>query len=235
MKVSSFGVIILSLMALSLSACNSHKEEQHHEAHKIVATNPQARDVTLLQTYVCQIHSQRHIKVRVLEMGYLEAISVKEGQRVKEGELLFQVKPILYQSKLDAEKAEAQLAELQLKYTKKLCQDNVVSENEVSLRAAELAKADAKVRLAKAELGFATVTAPFDGIVDRLQQQQGSLVQEGEILTTLSDNSVMWVYFNVPEARYLEYMTELKQHKDELKVELQLANGNMFEQIGKSA
>ncbi len=233
MKASTCGVVILVLMAPLFSACSAHKEEQHHEAHKIVATNPQSRDVTLLQTYVCQIHSQRHIKLRVLEMGYLEAITVKEGQRVKEGELLFQVKPILYQSKLDAEKAEAQLAELQLKYTKQLCQDNVVSENEVSLRAAELAKADAKVRLAKAELGFATVTAPFDGIVDRLQQQQGSLVQEGEILTTLSDNSVMWVYFNVPEARYLEYMTELKEHKDELKIELQLANGEKFGQPGK--
>ena len=48
-------------------------------------------------------------------------------------------------------------------------------------------------------MDFATVKAPFDGIVDRLHHQQGSLVEEGEILTTLSDNSVMWVYFNVPE------------------------------------
>ncbi len=40
-----------------------HKEEQHHEAHKILATNPESKDVTLTQYYVCQIHSQRHIKV----------------------------------------------------------------------------------------------------------------------------------------------------------------------------
>ena len=233
MKVSPFVGLMLALVPLSLTACSKHKEEAHHEAHKIVATNPQLRDVTLVQSYVCQIHSQRHIKVRALEMGYLEAITVKEGQQVKEGDLLFKVRPILYQSKLDAEKAEAQLAALQLKYTKKLAEDNVVSENEVNLRAAELAKADAKVRLAGAELDFATVKAPFDGIVDRLQQQQGSLVQEGEILTTMSDNSTMWVYFNVPEARYLEYMTELQQHKDDLKVELVLANGNKFVHEGK--
>jgi membrane fusion protein (multidrug efflux system) len=80
-------------------------------------------------------------------------------------------------------------------------------------------------------LGFASVKAPFDGIVDRLLQQQGSLVQEGEILTTLSDNSVMWVYFNMPEARYLEYMTELSKH-DDLKIELELATGEKFPQIG---
>ena len=94
-------------------------------------------------------------------------------------------------------------------------------------------KAKAKAELAQAELNFATVKAPFDGIVDRLHQQQGSLVKEGEILTTLSDNSVMWVYFNVPEARYLEYMANLKQDKEDLQIELMLANGNKFEQIGK--
>ena len=59
------------------------------------------------------------------------------------------------------------------------------------------------------------------------------MVQEGEVLTTLSDNSLMWVYFNVPEARYLEYMADLKKHQEDLKIELMLANGNKFEQIGK--
>ena len=46
------------------------------------------------------------------------------------------------------------------------------------------------------------------GIVGRLHKQLGSLVKEGDILTTLSDNSVMWVYFNVPEKQYLEYMAD---------------------------
>ena len=50
----------------------------------------------------------------------------------------------------------------------------------------------------------------------------------------MSDNSLMWVYFNVPEARYLEYMSaNLDQHKDDLKIELVLANGNKFDQPGK--
>ena len=109
----------------------------------------------------------------------------------------------------------------------------MVSQNEVALLEAKLAKAQAKADLAEAELNFATVKAPFDGIVDRLHQQQGSLVKEGDILTTLSDNSVMWVYFNVPEARYLEYMADLKQHKEDLKIELMLANGSKFPQTGK--
>ena len=109
----------------------------------------------------------------------------------------------------------------------------MVSQNEVALFEAKLAKAKAKAKLAEAELNFTTVRAPFDGIVDRLHEQQGSLIKEGDILTTLSDNSVMWVYFNVPEARYLEYMAGLGQDKEDRKIELVLANGSKFPQTGK--
>ncbi len=232
MKVSPVLAAFLALISLSVPACSKH-EEEHHEAHKITATTPESKAVTLTQQYVCQIHSQRHIKVRALEMGYLEAITIKEGQKVKAGDVLFKVIPILYQKKADAELAEAKLAQLEYNYTKSLREKQVVSENEVLLLEAKLAKAEAKADLAKAELNFATVKAPFDGIVDRLHCQQGSLVEEGEVLSTLSDNSVMWVYFNVPEARYLEYMTNLKKNKEELKIELMLANGSKFDQIGK--
>lgn len=232
MNVSTRLSLLLSMMLFAIPACNTHREEHVHEAHKITATTPQMQAITLTQPYVCQIHSQRHIKVRALEMGYLEAIQIKEGQTVKQDDLLFQVRPIIYEAKRDAENAEAELAQLEFNYTQKLYAKNVVSENEVKLLEAKLIKARAKAKLAQAELDFASVRAPFDGIVDRLYHQQGSLVQEGEILTTLSDNSVMWVYFNVPEARYLEYMTNLK-HQEDLKIELMLANGNKFEHIGK--
>src|SRR5262249_28253908 len=73
----------------------------------------------------------------------------------------------------------------------------------------------------------------FDGIVDRLHEQLGSLIKEGDILTTLSDNSVMWVYFNVPEADYLEYMADLDENKAERQIELELAGGVKFKQVGK--
>ena len=233
MNFSTTLAIVFALTSFSLSACNTHKEEHHHEAHKILATSPESRPVTLTQQYVSQIHSYRHIDIRALERGFLEEIQVKEGQLVKEGDTLYQVVPILYQAKLDAELAEAQLAQLEYNYTKKLFDDKVVSRNEVALLEAKLMKAKAKVKLAGAELDFTTLKAPFGGIVDHQHYQQGSLIAEGDILTTLSDNSVMWVYFNVPEARYLEYMTELSQHKDDLKIELMLANGKKFSQTGK--
>ena len=109
----------------------------------------------------------------------------------------------------------------------------MVSQNEVLLFKAKLDRAKAKADLAQAELNFTDVTAPFDGIVDRLHEREGSLIKERDILTTLSDNSVMWVYFNVPEAQYLEYMASLKQDNEDHKIELVLANGNKFPQSGK--
>jgi membrane fusion protein, multidrug efflux system len=233
MKVSPVVAMMLALGSLSLSACNLHKEEQHEAAHKIIATNPQLKAVTITQQYVCQIHSQRHIEVRALEQGYLEKISVKEGQLVKAGDVLFSVIPVLYQTKFDAERAEAKLAQLELNYTKTLHEKNVVSKNEVALQEAKLTKAEARAQQAAAELNFTKIIAPYDGIIDRLHYQQGSLVEEGAILTTLSDNGTMWVYFNVPEKAYLEYMVHRKQHEAEDKIELLLANQDKYPYPGK--
>jgi membrane fusion protein (multidrug efflux system) len=224
----------MALISLSLPACSrTHADQTELEDHKIVVTSPKAKDVIITEQYVCQIHSQRHIKVCALENGYLEEIRVKEGQAVKKGDLMFKIVPTLYQARLDAELAEAKLAELELGNTNRLLKDNVVSKNELALYQAKLDKARAKAKLAQAELNFTFVRAPFDGIVDRLEEQLGSLIKEGEILTTLSDNSVMWVYFNVPEARYLDYMAGLGQNKEHGKIELVLANGSKFPQSGK--
>lgn len=238
MKISPVLALIPTLLALSLPGCQKLKGQEGEtpsEQPKIVVTSPMAKDVTLTQQYVCQIHSRRHIKVCALENGYLEAISVKEGQAVKEGDVLFSIIPILYQARLDAEKAEAQLAQIEFNNAQKLFKDKVVSDQEVNLHKAKLDKANAKVNLAKAELRFTEVRASFDGIIDRLHEQQGSLVKEGEVLTTLSDNSVMWVYFNVPEARYLEYKAHQGKTDNpqrlklaDSRIELVLANGKKF-------
>jgi membrane fusion protein, multidrug efflux system len=209
------------------------EEEVHHEEHHLTVTSPMAKDVIITQEYVCQIHSRNHIDVCALEDGYLKAIPIKEGQAVKEGQLMFEIVPVLYKARWDAEVAERDLAKLELDYTKTLADKKGVSQKEVQLYKAKLAKAQAKADLAEAELNFTKVKAPFDGIIDRLKTQQGSLVKEGDILTTLSDNKVMWVYFNVTEKRYLEYMAETGQNKQSPDIVLMLANHSKFPHLGK--
>jgi len=216
------------------SQSGKHVEgEAHSEENKIVVTSPMAKNITVTRDYVCQIHSQRHIELCALEDGYLEAIPIKEGQAVKKGELLFQIVPILYKAELAAEVAERDLAQMELTYTETLAAKQGVSQKEVMLYKAKLSKAQAKMDLAQAKLNFASIRAPFDGIIDRLRTQQGSLVKEGDMLTTLSDNSVMWVYFNVPEKRYLEYMAEMGQHNQSRDIRLKLADQNIFAHTGK--
>jgi membrane fusion protein (multidrug efflux system) len=208
------------------------RKEEHHEAHrKIVVTGPKAMDVIITQQYVCQIHSCRHIKVCALDNGYLQEIVVQEGQAVKKDDVMFKILPVLYKAKLDAKLAEARLAELEYKNTKQLFEKkSVVSLNEVLLFEAKMQRAKADAAQAQAEMDFTSVVARFTGIVDRLHQQLGSLIKEGEILTTLSDNSLMWVYFNVPEKPYLEYMASLTQDNVDQRIELELANHEKFPQ-----
>lgn len=228
-------VMILTLLSACLSAAckgEAHSQENHDEpSRRIVVTRPIAEDVVTTRSYVSQIRSRRHIEIRALDSGYLEQVNVQEGQAVKRGQVMFKILPVLYQAKLDTEAAEAELAQIKYNNTKLLGDKSVVSEQEVALAKAELAKARARLELARAELGFTAVRAPFDGIVDRQHHQQGSLISEGDILSTLSDNQVMWVYFNVPEATYLEYKTT--SDVDTWQVELKLANGQLFPHPGK--
>lgn len=206
------------------------EHESHHPQHKIVVTSPIKMEAITTQAYVCQIHSCQHIEVRALETGYLEQIFVKEGQAVKKGDMLFKILPTLHQAKLAMDIAEANRIQIELDNAVKLNQKSIVSPQELAIKQAELAKAQAKVGLATAELNFCELKAPFDGIVDRQRHQLGSLIEDDDVLTTLSDNSVMWAYFNVPEARYLEYKTD---ENAEIKIELKLANGKLFPQPGK--
>ena len=209
------------------------RHEQSHHQQKIVVTSPKVQDVIITESFVCQIRSQRHIEVRALEGGYLDKIYINEGQAVKTGDVMFEILPVLYKAKLDAENAKANVAQQKYKYTQQLAKDKVVSQNEVSLLKAELEEAQAKANFAAAELNFTDVKARFDGIVDRLLMREGSLIKEGDILTTLADNSVMWVYFNVPEKYYLHYMATREQREKDDKIELVLADGDTFPQTGK--
>ncbi len=199
---------------------------------KIVVKSVEAKSVTITEQYLGQIQSARHIDVRSQATGYLKAIPIKEGQVVKEGELMFEIVPVLQKARLDAAMAVKDLSQLELNNTRRMAEKQGVSQTEVKLFEAKLARAQANADLAEAELNFTKVKAPFDGIVDRLKDV-GSLVKEGETLATLSDNSQVRVYFNVPEARYLEHMADVGERKEDQKIELILANGKKFGQPGK--
>jgi membrane fusion protein, multidrug efflux system len=195
-------------------------------------TSPVVKDTTVYREYVCQIGAIQHIEIRALERGYLQNTYVDEGQSVKKGQLMFQIMPMIYEAEMQKAKAEVNYAEIEYRNTKNLADSNIVSPNELALSNARLSKAKAELALANAHLEFTKIRAPFDGIMDRFHVRLGSLVEEGELLTTLSDNSKMWVYFNVPEAEYLDYISATRSQKPQ-EVILQMANNQLFDQKGK--
>ena len=224
-------VMLVLFGAIALSSCK-HDEAKKEEESKFIVTSPILVDTLVYHEYVGQIHSIQHIELRTLEKGYLEKIFVDEGQKVKKGQILFQILPVFNEAEVQKSKAEVSFAEIEYQNTKSLADSNIVSKNELALAKALLDKAKAELSLAQAHLGFTEIRAPFDGIVGRFNDVRlGSLVDEGDLLTTLSDNSKMWVYYNVPETEYLDYATRVAPGSP-LQVKLKLANKAIFDQIG---
>lgn len=225
--------MLLSMVAvLALASCHSEEHEHHEEKTKFLVTSPLRMDTITTRDYVCQIHAVQHIELRALERGYLQEIYVDEGQRVKKGQLMFQVLPMLYEAELQKAQAEVDFAEIEYKNTKALADSNIVAPTELAMAKARFEKAKAELSLAQVHLDFTRIKAPFDGIMDHFHVRIGSLLDEGELLTELSDNSEMWVYFNVPEAEYLEYMKNSKAENGKV-VRLIMANGKEFDYEGK--
>lgn len=221
--------MMMGLLASLLwnTSCQSHKEE-HEEEATFQITSPVVKDTIITNDYVCQIHAISHIELRAQEKGFLQDIYVDEGQHVKKGDLLFGIMPKLYEAEVHKAKAEADYAEIEYKNTKMLADSNVVSPNQLALDKAHYEKAKAELELAEVHLGFTQIRAPFDGIIDKFHVRLGSLIDEGELITNLSDNNQMWVYYNVSEAEYLDYMTSSNRDST-LHVKLQMANGQIFE------
>ncbi|MFN0062977.1 MAG: efflux RND transporter periplasmic adaptor subunit [Myxococcaceae bacterium] len=218
------------LASLQTTGCfaKKHSGEEHPE---LLTTQPLRTDTELTRPYVAQIRAIQHIEVRALERGYLQKVFVDEGQFVKTGQRMFLIMPTVYQAELEKAEAETQFVQIEYNNSKVLADGNVISPNELAMAKARLDKAKAEAALARVHRNLAEIRAPFDGLMDRFHVRLGSLLEEGELLTTLSDNSKMWVYFNVPEAEYLDYRSRL-QGEGTISAQLVMANGQVFAHPG---
>jgi membrane fusion protein (multidrug efflux system) len=231
MKTLTRYALLASLLCV-WTALGCHHEHPHTLAPpRLEVTRAIKRDTEITRAYVCQIRAFQHIEVRALERGYLRDVLVDEGQSVHRGQPLFQITPVLYQAELARSTAEVQFAEVEYRNTRLLREGNVVSPNELALARAKLNQAAAQRALAEAHLRFSRLDAPFDGMVGRLMARRGSLLEEGDLLTVLADNSQMWVYFNVSEREYLAYR---RTHRvgEPVTVRLRMANDEVFAHPG---
>ena len=106
MEISRVQTLILLLIAVDLPGCNANGPQAQDGHRKIKAAVAQSKSATIKHSYPCRIQSHRHLEVRTEADGQLAAVLVKEGQAVKQGDLLFQVGPPVNKKKPEAENRE---------------------------------------------------------------------------------------------------------------------------------
>jgi membrane fusion protein (multidrug efflux system) len=202
-------------------------------------------DTLYSSEYVAEIQSMQNIDLRAKVSGYLERIHVDEGAFVRKGQILFSIGSQEYreeltqaQAMLKSARADAKVAEVDVINVKRLVEKKIVSQTELEIAQSKYDAFLAKIDEAKAfqssaslKLSYAEIRAPFDGIIDRIPNKQGSLINEGDLLTTLSDNKEVFAYFNVSESEYLDQMMS-KESGRSTEVELVLANGKVYSHKG---
>lgn len=235
----------LSLLGGLLASCSSKKQETTKESYPV--TTPAMIDTNSYVDYVAEIKAVQNVEIRAKITGFLEKVHIDEGASVQTGQLLFSIDNREYKEQLTKKRALLKLAqadvkssELELENTRSLVEKGVVSKIELEFAKNKLAAARAKVEEAVAEeehakliLSYTDIRAPFSGIIDRLPNKIGSLVEEGTLMTTISQNEEVFAYFDVSEKEYLDFMSKLtKVGPSERQVKLMLANGSEHKSSG---
>ena len=220
-------------------ACTSEQKNKT-EAGKFPVTSPFTMDTTYTNEYISEIESLQHIEIRAKIKGFIEKIYVDEGKLVKDGQLVFKISSKEFNQELLKAKAilktaiaEAKITELNLLNIKKLSDKNIVAITELEKAKANVDAANAKIDEAKANeesaiinLSLTEIKAPFDGIINRIPFKMGSLIDEGALLTTLSNNKDVYAYFNVSEKEYLNFASQ-KVNDNKNNITLLLSNGQV--------
>jgi membrane fusion protein, multidrug efflux system len=238
--------IILGMFSL-LFSCSGPADKSEDVPANVSLYLVTARDTMIESEYVADIHACKYIEIRSRQAGMLEEILVEEGQNVKSGQPLFRLSTTELNLKVNAAKANVSLQEAELQKAKVeagrvklLVEKQVVSVSDMELALAEVKIAESRLESAKSELtsaethlGYATIRAPFSGLINRFHLKAGSRVEEGSLLTTLSDISSVYVYFNISEKAYLKYQNTENGQGMPQEVKLRLADQSLFQGAGK--
>ena len=215
----------------------------------VVATG----EKTLSTTYSASIRGKQDIDIYPQVAGTIVKLCVTEGQKVKKGQTLFIIDQVPYRAALNTalanvEVAKAALATSELTYNsnKELYAQKVVSqftlqtaENNYLTAKAQLAQAQAQEVNARNNLSYTEVKSPSDGVVGALPYRVGALVSSAtpQPLTTVSDNTDMYVYFSMTENQLLAQTREYGSMDEALKnmpeVTLTLNDNSVYAEKGK--
>ncbi|MBS1571587.1 MAG: efflux RND transporter periplasmic adaptor subunit [Bacteroidetes bacterium] len=234
--------IVAGLLLLSIYACSNKKSEKQEDLKEVPVLTVQKKDTLVSGEYVTEIEAKKNIEVHSRIAGLLQKVAVHEGQFVHQGQLLFKISDSELQ--LDLLKAnasykqslaEVKIAEVEVNQLQSLYNKKFVAKNELDMVKAKLSAAHAKSEFADAEkkavlqkIAYTNIRAPFDGVINNIPIKEGSLVENGILLTTLSQLTEVFAYFSIPEDMYFEMMKD-GELDPTTKIELVLPNGSKYD------
>ena len=250
-KVNWIVCIAIAFAGVLASSCG--KAERKQTVADFKTTKVEKKDMVIDRKYSATIRGCQDVEVYPQVGGTLQKIYVTEGERVRRGQVLFLINPVPFQAALNraqaalkAAKAAEATAELNYESKKTLREQNVISEfdlktayNSLMNAKAQVAQAEAQVMDAAEDVEHTRVESPADGVVGNLPYRQGSLVGSAipQPLTTISDNSSMWVYFSMSESEFLKMTRSSGSPEKAIEampaVRLQLVDGSEYDHLGK--
>ncbi len=251
---SRLGWLVLVGCLVSLVACKKEAKKTAEETKSAYHTmTVSTADRELFRSYSASIRGRQDIDIYPQVSGTIASVRITEGEQVRKDQVLFVIDQVPYKAALNTalanvEVAKAAVATAELTYNsnKELYVQKVISE--FSLKTSENAYLTAKAQLAQAEaqeinarnnLSYTEVKAPTNGVVGSLPYRAGALVGPSipKPLTTVSDNSDMYIYFSMTENQLLDLTREYGSMDEVLKklppVSLTLNDGTAYDQKGR--
>jgi RND family efflux transporter MFP subunit len=221
------------LCATFVASCGQNPQAGAPPPPAVTVATPTKRTVFDFDEYVGRFTAVNSVEVRAHVSGYLDAVNFKDGQTVKQGDLLFTIDKRPFQYTLDQVRANLQTAQSNLSYTeadlnrgRELVGQRTITEQIFEQRSqafrnaqASVAAAQANVQQAELDLQFTELRAPIAGRIGDRRVSQGNLVTGGAggnttLLATIVSTDPIYFEFTFDEASYLRYERLPKDSSD---------------------
>lgn len=220
-KIGQLGVTVL---AVALAACSEQKPPPSPPPPAVTVAPPVKRTIFDFDEYVGRFVAVNSVEVRARVSGYLDGVHFKDGQLVKQGDLLFTIDKRPFQNAAEQARGNNALARSNLAFTEadfnraqQLVRDKTITEQVFEQRAqahrnarALLNVSEAAVRQAELDLEFTELRAPVSGRIGDRRVSPGNLVTGGTsgnttLLATIVTTDPIRFEFTFDEASFLRY------------------------------
>jgi len=244
-------ILMLAAAALAFASCGGGGGRPNFGDNEYPVVTVGTKSAEMQTTYPATIKGVQDVQISPKVSGFITQINVKEGQTVSAGQVLFVIDNVTYQAQVrlaqaavNTAKASCNTAKLSYENSQKLFENKVIGEfelqsatNQYESAKAGLAQAEASLASAKETLSFCYVKSPAAGVVGTLPYKVGTLVSAQNVLTTVSNNSQMEVYFSLTEKDALNMSKDAGGQNAAISampgVKLQLADGTVYGHEGK--